>query len=126
MDTHSDHDQLIGKVAEEYEDILENSKQGIYIYLDDDNKICNEKFASMLGQTKEEWEKPSEFISTNVSDASAHKLVSAFQDAMENMVGTNLSVTWKKKGGDELTTNVILVPIVSQGHVLALHFVSEA
>lgn len=126
MHDHSDHTELIKQVAEEYKEILDNSKQGIYIYLDDNNKITNDKFASMLGYTKEEWEKPSEFIETFVSDTSAHELVSAFQSAMEDMVGSNLSVTWKKKGADVLATNVILVPIMSQGHVLALHFVTEA
>lgn len=126
MHDHGHHEDLIKKVEEEYKDILENSKQGIYIYLDDNHKITNDKFASMLGYTKEEWEKPSEFIETFVTDASAHELVSAFQSAMEDMVGSSLKVSWKKKDGAEVETNVILVPIISHDHVFALHFITEA
>lgn len=126
MHDHSHHEDLIKGLREEYEDLLENSEQGIYIYFDDNHKICNEKFAKMLGYSSaEEWEKPAEFVETYVAGKSGDDLVSAFQSAMEQGVATSLEITWKKKDGGELPTKVILVPISFDGHLFALHFISS-
>ena len=117
------HQDLLKAVAEEYAHILESSEQGIYIYLDDNHKVCNQKFADMLGYTIEEWQKPAEFIDTYVSEDSGSKLVSAFQNAMEKSVASENDITWKKKDGSTVETEVILVPISFQKHTFALHFV---
>lgn len=124
MDQHEHHEQLLKEVSKEYSDILENSQQGIYIYLDDNHKICNQKFAEMLGYSVEEWQKPAEFIASYVAAESGEGLVSAYQDSMQKAVASALEVTWKKKDGGEIKTKVILVPISLSGHHFALHFIS--
>ncbi len=125
MDEHEHHEDIITKITEEYADILENSEQGIYIYLDDNHKVCNEKFASMLGYSVEEFSKPAEFIDTYVAKDSGKKLVEAYSASMEKSNAAEIDVTWKKKDGTELETEVILVPISFQKHSFALHFISE-
>jgi PAS domain S-box-containing protein len=127
MDEHHHHDELIHSVAKEYQDILENSEQGIYIFLDDVHKVCNKKFSTLLGYTSPEaWAKiDTSFPMTFVADNSQEILVSAFQDAMENMTASTNTITWKKKDGSTVTTEVTLVPIAHEGHLFALHFVSN-
>ncbi|MEX0621822.1 MAG: PAS domain-containing protein [Candidatus Woykebacteria bacterium] len=125
MDDHQDHEDLIKNLTKEYSAILESSSQGIYIYLDDNHKLCNEKFAQMLGYSVEEWSKPSEFIETYVAKESGERLVSAFQDAMEKSMASEIDVTWKKKDSSTVETDVILVPISFEGHHFALHFVTS-
>jgi hypothetical protein len=51
-------------------------------------------------------------------------LVKAYEEAMNNMVDSTISIKWKKKGGGEVPTTTILVPIVYEGHRLALHFIT--
>jgi PAS domain S-box-containing protein len=127
MDEHHHHDELIHSVAKQYQDILENSEQGIYIYLDDVHKVCNKNFSTLLGyESSEEWAKSdTSFPVAFVADKSQEILVSAFQDAMENMTASTNSITWKKKDGSTVTTEVTLVPIAHDGHLFALHFVSS-
>ncbi len=127
MHDHSNHDDLMQSIASEYADIFENSEQGVYIYLSDTDKICNEKFAKLLGYgSPEEWAKiEMSFPMAFVADESQETLVAAFQDAMDKMAGSVNVITWKKKDGSTVNTNVILVPIVHTGHLLALHFVSS-
>lgn len=122
-----DHDKLMQAVAEEYQDILENSEQGVYIYFDDTNKVCNEKFATLLGYASpEQWAKVDEsFPDAFVAPASQETLISAFQDAMEKAVASTNKITWKKKDESTVESTVILTPISYQGHVFALHFVSS-
>jgi len=50
-------------------------------------------------------------------------LVGAYQDAMESGIGSALQVTWKKKTG-VVRSKIILVPVMVQGELLALHFIA--
>jgi len=127
MDDHLHHDNLMTSIAKTYTNVFENSKQGIYIYFDDTHKICNKKFAELLGYSSpEDWAKVDElFPVAFVSTESQKTLVAAYQDAMENMVGSTNSIVWKKKDGTTVSTQVILVPIIHDNHAFALHFVSD-
>jgi len=50
-------------------------------------------------------------------------LVSTYQNAMNNFVGSSIEVEWKKKTGGKVKTRVILVPFSFNGHLFALHFI---
>jgi len=127
MDEHSHHDELMQSIAKEYQDILVNSEQGIYIYLDDLHKICNKRFATFLGyQSVDEWAKINEsFPSAFVADHSQEALISSFQDAIVKNVSSNNKIVWKKKDGSNINSTVTLVPISHEGHLFALHFISS-
>ncbi len=126
MEDNHNHDSLMQAVAKEYEEILENSDQGVYVYLDDTNKICNKRFAQLLGyESADEWAKIEEsFPDVFVAPESQETLISSFQDAMEKGIASTNKIVWKKKDGETVDTSVILAPISFDGHVLALHFVS--
>jgi len=52
------HESLVEGIAKEQKELLEKSEQGIFIYLDDTHKVCNEKFAAILGYSAaKEWAK---------------------------------------------------------------------
>lgn len=99
MDEPQHHGDLIQSVTKEYQDILDNSDQSIYIYLDDVNKVCNKKFASLLGyESEDEWAKiDTSFPEVFVDSQSQEALISSFQDAMEKKVGSTNKIVWKKK-----------------------------
>ena len=110
------------------EHVLEGSKQAIYVYLDDTHKICNQRMADLLGyESAEEWSKAdAPFTEAFVDDESRNALVSAYQRAMADKVGSCIDVTWRKRAGGSVKTKVILVPISYEGSMLALHFVKMA
>ena len=122
-----EHKDLISGIQKQLKPVFSGSSQGIYIYLDDLNKVCNEKFASMLGyKSVQEWAKVEKnFPAAFVATSSQKKLVSTYQDAIENFNGSKVSIEWKKKSGGTIKTDVILVPITYEGHKMALHFVSK-
>jgi len=123
-----EHEGVIEETKKQFSVILKESKQGIYVYLDDTHKLCNEKFASMLAyRSAEEWskvEKP--FTETFVEGKSQHTLVSAYQEAMESKTGSYIEITWRTKTGGHVNTKVILVPVSVKGELLALHFITKA
>ena len=128
MNHHDNHEEMIHSFYEVQKEIFDSSTQGIYAFLDDDSRICNDSFAKMLGYgSSKEWsdvDVHESFPDAFIAEKSQQALVEAYQNAMENSVGATLAVTWKKKSGGTVDTTVILVPIMYKGHALALHFIS--
>ena len=128
MNQHENHAELVNGFFKEQQQIFESSSQAMYAFLDEDSRVCNQKFATLLGYSSpDEWSKvdlQGSFPSTFVADKSQRTLSTAFQNAMENMEGSTIEITWKKKSGGTVDTTVILVPIAYKGHLFALHFIS--
>jgi hypothetical protein len=127
MDEHKHHEDLIAGISAEYGELLATSSQGIYVYLDDVHKLCNENFASMLGyDSAQEWAAVEDnFPTAFVIDGSQELLVETYGRAMQDGAASKVDITWKTKTGKPVKTSVILAPISHQGHAFALHFVSE-
>jgi len=124
VDIH--HEELVSGLLNQMKIIFESSEQPLYLYLDDNHWICNKRFSDLLG-----YKSPEELVSQKlplldalVSEKSQDSLVTAYGNAMEKMVGSTIEVTWKKKNGQKVDTNVILVPVAYDGHLFALHFLS--
>ncbi len=120
------HHNLLQELAAQLAPVLHASNQAMYIYLDDEHKICNEKFAKLLGYgSADEWAKlDGNFPTLFVDDGSQHALIGAFQKAMQDLAASTTKVTWKKKSGGTVDTTVILVPISFKDHLFAVHFVA--
>jgi PAS domain-containing protein len=125
MNEQQRHIQLVREVYEQMREIFEKSEQAIYLYLDDIHKVCNQKFATLLGYASpEEWARVEDSFPKFVAEDSQETLIGAYQRAMEKLAGSCFKVTWNKKSGGTVNTDVILVPIAHKGELLALHFIS--
>jgi len=124
-ESSGDHGKILAAVAEQLSEVIDGSHQSVYIYLDDINKVCNRRFASLLGyKSPREWAIVKEnFPDAFVSRQSQRTLISAYQDAMSKFVASTIKVTWKSKDGREVDTTTILVPFAYRGHTMALHFI---
>lgn len=111
---------------EQLQPLLESSEQGIYVYFDDEHKVCNENFATLLGyDSAEEWaQMEGPFPALFVEEDSQDTLIDAYQDAMQKMAASTIKVNWKKQSGGTASSTVILVPISYKNHLFALHFVA--
>ncbi len=117
---------LINGLYKQLKPVMDASKQGMYIYFDDEHKVCNKRFATLLGYSPESWASVKEsFPVAFVDEDSQHDLVSAYQEAMEHRVGSAIDVTWKTKSDERVTTQVLLVPFAFENHLFAVHFVTE-
>ena len=121
------HGELIQGIYEQLKKVLEESKQAIYVYYDDNHKICNQRFAALLGyKSIEEWSAVNEpFTEAFVKEESQEILVSTYRNTMEDKTGSEIEVSWKKKTGESVKTKVIMVPISYNGELFALHFISK-
>src|SRR3989344_318903 len=113
MDQHKHHAELVSGFFTEQQQIFDSSSQAMYAFLDDDCRVCNSKFAALLGYSSpDEWFKVNvqgAFPAAFVDNRSQQTVVAAYQNAMEKMEGAAIKVAWKKKSGGTIDTTVILV-----------------
>ncbi len=120
------HEELVKGLYDQMKMILDSSEQPMDIYLDDNHKACNNRFAALLGyKSLQEWADIKGFPDPYVAEKSQATVSSAYWDAMKKMIGSTIQVTWKKKGGGTIDSTVIFVPMAYQGHLFAVHFVSN-
>jgi hypothetical protein len=124
QDAH--HEELVKGLYEQMKTVLEGSEQPIFIYLDDNHKACNNKFAALLGfKSPQEWAAIEGFLEPYVAEKSRDTLMNAYWDAMKKMVASTSQITFVKKGGELVNSTVVLVPWPFQGHLFAVHFVTN-
>ena len=124
--TEAHHEELVNGLYEQMKPILDKSEQPIFIYLDDNHKACNSKFATMLGfKSPQEWAEKQGFLEVYVTEKSRETLSSAYWKAMEKMVASTIPMTWMKKDGVTIESMMILVPMFFEGHMFSVHFVTS-
>ncbi len=87
------HERLVKGIAKEQNELLEKSEQGIFIYLDDTHKVCNEKFAAMLGYSSaKEWAETDAPLA-DVVEEDQDAVVAAYESTMAKLVASSLAVS---------------------------------
>lgn len=119
------HEHLIEEIAKQFEPVLSKSPQGVYIYLDDEHKICNQKFADMLGyKSIQEWV-DNEYPLDDVAEEDQDRGVKAFTEASEHLKASSFTGSFVKKDGGKIGVEVTMVPVPYKDEVFVIHFISE-
>lgn len=126
MANQEHHEELIKGISEQLALVLKKSKQAVYIYLDDTHKVCNEKFAKLLGYgAAKEWAAIHMPLS-DVDEASRDDVVAAYEKATEKFMASSLDIALRNvKTNKLIKVRMIIAPMVYMGHVLAVHFLSQ-
>lgn len=126
MAQHRHHEDLVKGITEQMKPVLEKSEQAIYIYLDDNHKVCNKKFADLLGyKSPKEWAETDAPLA-DVVEEDQQSVIDAYMDASEKMVAGDIAVRVKNvKTGKVVKTRMIIAPVGHAGHVLTAHFFSK-
>ncbi len=120
------HEELVKGLYDQMKPILDESEQPIFIYLDDNHKACNQKFAAMLGfKSPQEWAEKQGFLEVYVTEKSRETLSTAYWKAMEKKAASTIPMTWMKKDGVTMDSTMILVPMFFKGHMFSVHFVTS-
>jgi hypothetical protein len=119
------HEELVKGLYDQMKPVLDKSEQPIFIYLDDNHKACNNRFASLLGyKSPEDWAAIGGFLDVFVVEKSRETLMNAYWNAMNKMVASTIQLTLMKKDGATVETTMVLVPIFFSGHLFSVHFVT--
>ena len=120
------HEQVVKGLYEQMKPVFDSSEQPIFLYLDDNHKACNSKFAKMLAfKSPQEWAETQGVLDVSVAEKSRETLMTAYWDAMKKKIASTTQITWMKKGGETFDSTVILVPMFFDGHLFSVHFVTN-
>lgn len=118
------HEHLMKEVKDMLSPILSKSPQAIYVYLDDTHKICNKKFADMLGyKSPQEWVN-NQYPVDDVAKEDQEKGIKAYMDASRKFKAATFSGSWVKKDGKKIKTEVIMAPFTYKNEAFVLHFIT--
>jgi len=126
MDEQRHHEELVKGIAEQMKPVLEKSGQAIYLYLDDNHKVCNKKFAELLGyKSPKDWADADAPLS-DVVEEDQQSVIDAYMKASEKMVASSIEVRVKNiKTAKIVKTRMIIAPVGYAGHVFTAHFFSR-
>ena len=118
------HEHLITEVSEMFVPLLSNSKKAIYIYLDDEYKICNKRFSDLLGyKSPKEWV-DNQYPVSDVLEKDQERAIKAYMAASKKFTSSKIVATWVKKNGKKIKTEVTLIPFSYSDEVFVIHFIS--
>ncbi len=126
MERNIHHEKLVNGLSDQLNQILEKSDQAVYIYLDDEHKNCNKKFADLLGYNSiKEWVEIYAPLA-DVVEGDQGKVITAYEYTMEKLIASSVDVSMRNvKTGKLVKTKMILVPIVFKGHLFSLQFINR-
>ena len=119
-----EREEVIRELAGQFRPVFENSPDGVYLWLDEAHKICNERMARMFGHTVEEWGEAQPFLESFV--AGEDRAIYSW-NYHNRVAALAFPVTFRfralRKDGSTFSAETEMIPISYRGHAVAYHFV---
>jgi PAS domain S-box-containing protein len=117
---------IMQALAEQYRPVLEQSPDGVYLWLDESNKICNERLAKLFGYTVEEWCATEPFLESFVAPDDRHTYSWNYQNRVAALAfPVTFRFRGRRKDGSTFAAETDMIPISYEGRAIAYHFVRQ-
>jgi PAS domain-containing protein len=121
----SEREGIIRELTEQFRPVFEQSPDGVYLWLDEAHKVCNERLADLFGLTVEEWRKAEPFLENFVAEEDRaiyswnyHNRVAA--------LAFPVTFSARRNDGSVFAAETDMIPISYKGYAVAYHFVRRA
>jgi len=122
------HEEWLAEIAPQLAPVFDNSREGIFVYLDDRHKICNERLAKLWGYASAtEWAAAPDFLETFVDSHADRVRVSEsyHKNVHQDLVAYRLRYTVRRKDGRRIRVEADTVPYAHDDQLFAYTFVRE-
>jgi len=122
-----DHGKLIKDLEGQFRPVLDNSADGVYLWLDETHMICNEKLAKMFGyKNAKEFSRVSPFLDKFVAEKDQEMFSKQYHGHIATLSRpARFRFHGLRKGGQKFLAETDMIPITFQGHAIAYHFVRK-
>jgi hypothetical protein len=121
-----EHGQILREMADQFGPLFDRSPFGVYLYVDDVHKICNERMARMHRMTIEEWRNTPTFLNDFVAEEDREMYARNYRHHVAEL---RHPVTFRfrglRKDGSIFAAETDMIPLCWRGHPVAYHFVRE-
>lgn len=121
-----DHRKLIADLATQFGPVMEKSSQAVYLYLDDNHKVCNKTFAELFGyESPDEWAEMEAPLADVVAEDQS-MVVRAYRAAVQKFKATTLSVRFHNvKTHRTFRRRLTVVPLPFKGQIFTANFIDK-
>src|SRR5688572_28049671 len=122
------HSDIMTELAKQFEPLLSQSGEGIYLWLDNEHMICNDHLAKLFGYTSaNDVASAGTFLETFVAPSDQENFASNYTKCIAKM-GFPITFTFQavKKDGSQFKAETVMIPLSFSDHLFAYHFVREA
>ncbi len=122
------HDVATKELAEHLRPVFEASPDGVYVWLDEEHWICNERFAAIFGYDgPEELNNTPHLLQRLVHEDDQQILSWNYWNRVQpHAFPVTFRFTGVKKDGSTCLVETDMVPLTFGGHTFAYHFVRPA
>ena len=118
------HEGIVQELAEQFRPILDQSPDGVYLWLDETHKVCNERLATMFGYTVEEWCEAQPFLESFVAEEDRYVFSWHYHNRVAALAyPATFRFRGRRKDGSTFSAETDMIPIPWRGHAVAYHFV---
>ena len=115
---------IIRELAAQFDPVLYGSPDGVYLWLDESHKICNERMAALHGMTIAEWCAAEPFLESFVAPEDREHYAWNYH---HRVATPSFPVTFRfrglRKDGTTFAAETDMIPISCRGRAVAYHFV---
>ena len=118
------HEVATKELAEHLRPLFESSPDGVYVWLDEEHWICNERFAELLGYASpDELNDTPHLLQRWVHEDDQQVFSWSYWNRVQTLsFPTTLRFRGKRKDGSEVLVETEMIPLTYGGHTFALHF----
>jgi PAS domain S-box-containing protein len=120
------HSDVIERLAEHLAPVFESSPDGVYIWLDEQHKACNERLAALFGWTVDEWRAAEPFLARFVAPDDRDVYSWHYQQRVATLAfPATFRFRGLRKDGSAFAAETDMIPLSFMGHAVAYHFVRQ-
>jgi PAS domain S-box-containing protein len=121
------HDVATKELAEHLAPIFESSPDGVYIWLDEQHWICNERFARLFGYESADELRDTPYLLQRIVQEDDQQLFSwhFWNRVQARAFPATLRFRGVRKDGAVVHAETDMIPLTFGGHTFAYHFVRE-
>jgi PAS domain S-box-containing protein len=121
-----EHEHFLREMLEQFKPVFEQSPDGVYLYLDDRHKICNERLSNMLGFTVKDWSAVPNFMAGFVIEKDQEMFARNYRHQVATLTHpVTFRFGARRKDGSTFTAETDIIPLTWHGYPVAYHFVRE-
>lgn len=117
------HATLVREMAELYQPMMDLASDGMYVYLDDNHKACNENLAKLWGYTPHVWNGVAPFLDNLVAPESRQTLQNAYAKCRQTYASGQITFVGLRHDGTTFKAVAAMVPIMYQDEFFTLNLI---
>jgi PAS domain S-box-containing protein len=119
------HEVATKELAEHLRPLFESSPDGVYVWLDEEHWICNQRFAELLGyDSPDDLNDTPHLLQRWVREEDQGQFSWSYWNRVQTLsFPTTLRFRGIRKDGSEVPVETDMIPLTFGGHTFAYHFV---